>query len=129
MNLDLTQTQSTTNHHLCELATIAIVQLYRYRRVSSPLQRQQTKWVVLGIAASITVVVGGSVPFLIFPALAEPGSLYQETTPSCRMVPRSSLLHQCSTIFPLAMRKRCIPVVVTCLPVGAMPKNSPLWVK
>ncbi len=61
---------------LSELATIAIVQLYRYRRVSSPLQRQQTKWVVLGIAASITVVVGGSVPLLIFPALAEPGSLY-----------------------------------------------------
>ena len=61
---------------LSELATIAIVQIYRYRRVSSPLQRQQTKWVVFGIAASITVVVGGSVPLLIFPALAEPGSLY-----------------------------------------------------
>jgi hypothetical protein len=61
---------------LCALATIAIVQIYRYRRVSSPLQRQQTKWVVFGIAASITVVVGGSVPLLIFPAFAEPGSLY-----------------------------------------------------
>ncbi len=61
---------------LSELATIAIVQIYRYRRVSSPLQRQQTKWVVFGIAASITVVVGGSVPLLIFSALAEPGSLY-----------------------------------------------------
>ncbi len=61
---------------LSALATIAIVQIYRYRRVSSPLQRQQTKWVVFGIAASITVVVGGSVPLLIFPALAEPGSLY-----------------------------------------------------
>src|SRR6266571_2860939 len=61
---------------LSALATIAIVQIYRYRRVSSPLQRQQTKWVVFGIAASITVVVGGSVLLLIFPALAEPGSLY-----------------------------------------------------
>jgi hypothetical protein len=58
------------------LATIAIVQIYRYRRVSNPLQRQQTKWVVFGIAASITVIVGGSLPLLIFPALAEPGSLY-----------------------------------------------------
>jgi hypothetical protein len=61
---------------LSELATIAILQIYRYRRVSSPLQRQQTKWVVFGIAASITVVVIGSVPLLIFPTLAEPGSLY-----------------------------------------------------
>src|SRR6266581_7911877 len=66
----------TTLVSLSALATIAIVQIYRYRRVSSPLQRQQTKWVVFGIAASITVVVGGSVPLLIFPALAEPGSLY-----------------------------------------------------
>jgi hypothetical protein len=61
---------------LSELATVAIVQIYRYLRVSSPLERQQTKWVVFGIAASITVVVGGSVLLLIFPALAEPGSLY-----------------------------------------------------
>jgi hypothetical protein len=61
---------------LSELATVAIVQIYRYLRVSSPLQRQQTKWVVFGLAASITVVVGGSVLLLIFPALAEPGSLY-----------------------------------------------------
>jgi hypothetical protein len=59
-----------------ELATLAIVQLYRYRRVSSPMQRQQTKWVVFGIAASITVPVSGSVLVLIFPVLAEPGSLY-----------------------------------------------------
>ena len=61
---------------LSEMATLALVQLYRYRWVSSPRERQQTKWVVFGIAASITVVVGGSVPLLIFPALAEPGSLY-----------------------------------------------------
>jgi len=68
--------QLTFLESLSELATIAIVQIYRYRRVSSPLQRQQTKWVVFGIAASITVVVIGSVPLLIFPTLAEPGSLY-----------------------------------------------------
>jgi VIT1/CCC1 family predicted Fe2+/Mn2+ transporter len=29
---------------------IVIVQIYRYRRVSSPIQRQQTKWVVYGIS-------------------------------------------------------------------------------
>ena len=61
---------------LSELATIAIVQIYRYRRVSSPLQRQQTKWVVFGIAAQITVIVLMTVLYLIFPVLSSPGSLY-----------------------------------------------------
>jgi divalent metal cation (Fe/Co/Zn/Cd) transporter len=57
-------------------AILAVVQLYRYRRVSSPIERQQTKWVVFGIAVPTTVFVGGSVLYLIFPALAEPSSPY-----------------------------------------------------
>jgi hypothetical protein len=61
---------------LCELAILAVVQLYRYRRVSSPLERQQTKWVVFGFAVPITFMVLGIVPYLIFPVLAVPGSLY-----------------------------------------------------
>ncbi len=60
-----------------EAAILAVVQLYRYRRVSSPIERQQTKWVVFGIAVSTTVFVGGSALYLIFPALAEPSSPYQ----------------------------------------------------
>ncbi len=59
-----------------ELPILAITQLYRYRRVSSPMQRQQTKWVVFGIAVPIIVFVSGTVLALIFPALAEPNSLY-----------------------------------------------------
>src|SRR6266705_3362415 len=35
---------------LVAVATLALAQLYRYRRVSSPMQRQQTKWVVFGLA-------------------------------------------------------------------------------
>jgi hypothetical protein len=61
---------------LGELATLALVQLYRYRRVSSPLQRQQTKWVVFGIAVPATVYVSEYVLALIFPVLAETNSLY-----------------------------------------------------
>jgi hypothetical protein len=61
---------------LGEFAILALIQLYRYRRVSSPLQRQQTKWVVFGMAMPITVYVSVTVPYLIFPVLAEPGSLY-----------------------------------------------------
>ena len=35
------------------LATGTVFQIYRYRRVSSPIQRQQTKWVVLGILGMV----------------------------------------------------------------------------
>ena len=41
------------------LVTGAVFQVYRYRQVSTPLQRQQTKWVVLGIAGMV-------VPMLAF---------------------------------------------------------------
>jgi fumarate reductase subunit D len=60
--------------YLGEFAIIAVVQLYRYRRVSSPLERQQTKWVVYGIAVLCTVIVVGVV-LLIVPALFSPSSL------------------------------------------------------
>jgi fumarate reductase subunit D len=59
---------------LGEFAIIAVVQLYRYRRVSSPLQRQQTKWVVYGLSVLCTVIVVGVV-LLIVLALSSPSSL------------------------------------------------------
>ena len=43
------------------LGTLVVAQIYRYRRVSSPEQRQQTKWVVFGFAAALvgfTTVIG-----------------------------------------------------------------------
>jgi hypothetical protein len=52
------------------LATLAIVaQAYRYLRVSTPIQRQQTKWVVLGLAlfVAITVLLGPDVNNLPLP--------------------------------------------------------------
>jgi hypothetical protein len=62
------------------VATLALVQLYRYRRISSPLQRQQTKWVVFGLAVPCIVLVGGYGLTLI-PALGDPsapaGASYQ----------------------------------------------------
>ena len=51
-------------------------QIYRYWRVSTPVQRQQTKWVVLSLALLMLVVVGAALPSLFFPALLQPGSLY-----------------------------------------------------
>ncbi len=60
---------------LVGLAGVALAQLYRYRRVSTPLQRQQTKWVVLGLAVPIAALVGGSVLALLFPSPGGQGSL------------------------------------------------------
>lgn len=39
------------------LLTAAIAQVYRYRRVSNPGERQQTKWVVFGFALAIALFV------------------------------------------------------------------------
>jgi len=65
---------------LAAVATLALVQFYRYRRVSSPLQRQQTKWVVFGLAVPCSVLVGGYM-LTIFPAIGDPsapfGASYQ----------------------------------------------------
>jgi hypothetical protein len=44
------------------LGTPLFVQVYRYVRASDPAQRQQTKWVVFGIAAALG---GGNVLFLL----------------------------------------------------------------
>jgi len=38
--------------------SIIYSQIYRYRRVSTPVQRQQTKWIILGVATAIVVAIG-----------------------------------------------------------------------
>jgi hypothetical protein len=53
-----------------------VAQIYRYVRVSGPVQRQQTKWVVFGFAATIVVILGRIVPVLIFPSLNTSSSPY-----------------------------------------------------
>jgi hypothetical protein len=56
--------------------TFLFAQLYRYRRVSNQVQRQQTKWVVFGVTIALVVFLVGSLYSLIFPSLSQPGSLY-----------------------------------------------------
>jgi hypothetical protein len=34
--------------------SVVVAQAYRYRRVSTPIQRQQTKWVIFGVALALT---------------------------------------------------------------------------
>jgi hypothetical protein len=54
-----------------------VAQMYRYQRVSNQLQRQQTKWIVLGFSTAILAFVGlASLPNLFFPSLTRSGSLF-----------------------------------------------------
>jgi hypothetical protein len=47
--------------------SFALAQYYRYRVVATPVQRQQTKWIVFGAILALVVSVGGVIPSLIFP--------------------------------------------------------------
>ena len=58
------------------VSTGLFAQIYRYRRVSSMVQRQQTKWVVFGVVAAWLVAIGLLLPFFVYPSLDQPGSLY-----------------------------------------------------
>ena len=53
-----------------------IAQIYRYARVSDPMQQQQTKWVVFGLAVTAVVILGRLVPLLILPSLSASSSPY-----------------------------------------------------
>ncbi len=52
-------------------------QFYRYRYVSSPIERQQTKWPVFAGLITGFALLALTVPGLIFPTLGQSGSLYQ----------------------------------------------------
>ena len=58
------------------IATCLFAQAYRYRRVSGPAERQQTKWVVLGLTTMLVVLILATVPPDFVPSLDDPGSLY-----------------------------------------------------
>lgn len=60
-------------------------QLHRYTRVSSPLQKQQTKWAILGLVLAVLGPFGYFLPFVILPSLGEvtiPNIFYQRVGPS-----------------------------------------------
>jgi signal transduction histidine kinase len=59
------------------LVLLLIAQVFYYRTAASPLQRQQSKWFILGGCVEVLIAVGTLVPALIFPALGQNGSLYQ----------------------------------------------------
>jgi hypothetical protein len=53
---------------------MVFAQVYRYLRVSEPIERQQTKWVVFGLTAAISLTLAAAiVPAEFFPRLLQPG--------------------------------------------------------
>jgi hypothetical protein len=62
---------------LLQMVVFLAAQLYRYRRVSTQVQRQQTKWVVFGISVTVVGYLLLFVPYLIFPGLSQPGSGFE----------------------------------------------------
>lgn len=48
------------------LCTALYSQLYRYRHISGPIERQQTKWAVSGLLLWVFLVAVESVPYVIF---------------------------------------------------------------
>jgi len=56
---------------LGEGTLLMAAQVYRYRRVSGPLERQQTKWVVFGITVPGAIFLGGHLLAELSPALAD----------------------------------------------------------
>jgi hypothetical protein len=55
-------------------ACCALAQVYRYKRVSGPVERQQTKWVVFGVTACVVLLIGFLSPYVFFPPLNRPGA-------------------------------------------------------
>src|SRR5450755_135417 len=54
---------------------IIATQVFRYRYASNALQRQQTRWVLVGIAAAtLCVITAGGLPLIIWPDIATTGS-------------------------------------------------------
>jgi hypothetical protein len=56
---------------LCWLGSGVLAQVYRFVRVSSPLQKQQTKWVVFGLTAAVIGYMGFQLPPALFSSLRQ----------------------------------------------------------
>ena len=63
---------------LALLGTLMFAQIYQYVKVSGPIERQQTKWVVFGLTAAIVLFVGVGFADLIFSRIqpADQGVLF-----------------------------------------------------
>ena len=56
------------------LASVVVAQIYRYARISSRVERQQTKWVVFGVAAMGAGLALAALAGSVAPALTQPNT-------------------------------------------------------
>ena len=63
-------------YFLVVTTTLILAQIYRYSRVSTPLQCQQTKWVLFALAVVVVSQIASLLPVAFNPSLAQPTSLY-----------------------------------------------------
>jgi hypothetical protein len=57
------------------IGSALFAQVYRYRRESSPAQRQQTKWALIGVTVAAVAYVAFVLPRITLPFLSQPGPL------------------------------------------------------
>ena len=68
------------------LVLLMIAGVYRYRTAASPLQRQQTKWLLFGSCVAVLIIVLLYVLPYLFPSLGQAGSFYQLVNLPARIV-------------------------------------------
>ncbi|GHO66840.1 hypothetical protein KSC_057320 [Ktedonobacter sp. SOSP1-52] len=87
------------------LLSLVAVQVYRYRKVSIPLQRQQTRWVVFGCSIAIVGFLGVIISGTFFPSFFHPGT------------------------FAYFVGETAIPLFLLCIPlsIGIAILRSGLW--
>jgi hypothetical protein len=93
------------------LAGADAIQLSRYWRVSSPMQRQQTKWIAFGLAIFVGMAAVLLAPVLFMPALGHSGSFYQ-TIHTLVLIVASTLLPFAITFAILRYRLWDIDVLI-----------------
>lgn len=94
--------------------TGALAQIYRYRRVSSAVQRQQTKWVVFGLVFVVFAYIVLNLPYVTLPVLQPLGTvrLVYGLVHKPLLVAALSLLPICFAVAMLRYRLWDIGIVI-----------------
>lgn len=64
------------------LLTAAVAQVYRYRRVSTPRERQQTKWAVFGFALAMVILATAIPQAILLPSSIADSPVLQNLNPT-----------------------------------------------
>jgi hypothetical protein len=98
-------------------STIAIAQVYRYLWVSNQVERQQTKWVMVGfVVALLSVIFGLLLPPLLFPDSISPLNALPDGTPD--------LLYR---LFLVPLVGFAPPLLVPAMTIGLAVLRYGLW--